>query len=120
MQRQKFLLTFCLFLTLLLLLPAISLAHPPSRINAVFNPETKVLELSILHQVGDPQGDHYINSLTISLNGKVVIEQVFLSQFTQAEQKALYLLNDAQEGDVIEIKAVCSKFGEQTLTYQVE
>lgn len=110
----------CLFGAMLLPSTAVSLAHPPSSINASFNLETKILEISILHQVGNPQGDHYINSLTILLNGKVIIEQAFLSQFTQAEQKAFYLLNDTQKDDIIEIRAICSKFGKKTLTYQVE
>lgn len=103
----------CLFVAMLLPSTAVSLAHPPSSINASFNLETKILEISILHQVGNPQGDHYINSLTILLSGKVIIEQAFLSQFTQAEQKVFYLLNDAQKDDIIEIRAICSKFGKK-------
>jgi len=98
----------------------LALAHPPSQIAASFDPETSLLTIRILHSVPDPRGDHYIDEVRVFLNGKEVIRQYFFSQLSAQEQQAQYLIVDAKKGDVLEVFAHCSKFGDRKVQPTVE
>jgi hypothetical protein len=96
------------------------LAHPPSAINITFDAETQVLRVSIPHGVSNPKGDHYIDKVVVSLNGKEIITQLIASQYSPQEQVVLYQLIDVQKGDEIEVYAKCSKFGDRKATLEVK
>ncbi|MEN3189287.1 MAG: hypothetical protein ABDK94_10995, partial [Atribacterota bacterium] len=82
--------------------------------------ETQVLRVSIPHGVSDPKGNHYIDKVVVSLNGKEVITQFLSSQYSPQEQVVLYQLIDAKKGDTIEVYAKCSKFGDLKSSLKVQ
>jgi len=88
-------------------------AHPPSSIVLSFDYDTQILNITVPHGVSNPQGDHYIDFLTVSLNGKEIITQQFFSQAEGREQVALYKIVDAKKGDTIQVYARCNKFGDK-------
>jgi len=103
-----------------LLISGIALAHPPSAINATYNQDSKILTVKVLHSISNPTGDHIIKEVKVKLNGRDMIIQNFLSQASTNEQDTQYLLIDAKSGDTIEVYALCSKFGDKTITLKVE
>lgn len=113
--------SLCLISTLLcvFLVPQVALSHPPSQIQATFDPENHVLEISVIHAVPDPKGDHYISEIRVFRNDEEIILQKMASQFSSREQKAQYLVIDAQKGDIFKIYALCSKFGDRSITLKV-
>lgn len=96
------------------------LAHPPSNITLTFDMETQVLRVAIPHGVSNPKGDHYIDQVVVSLNGKEMITQFLGSQYSPQEQVVLYQLIDAKVGDTIEVYARCNKFGDRKVTWKIQ
>lgn len=94
-------------------------AHPPSAVNLEYDPETRVLTVTTPHSVGDPT-DHYIDVITVSLNGEEIITQYFFTQISAGEQEALYLLIDAESGDTITVLAECNRFGDAEASLTLE
>jgi len=115
--KAVFLVTFIISF---LLINGIPFAHPPSVLNVAYDTDTKLLTIKVLHNVSDPNGDHFINEIKVKLNGKDMVLQNFNSQSSSGEQDAQYIFIDAKPGDVIEILAVCNKFGDKTATINVE
>ena len=92
------------------------LAHPPTGIGIKIN-GTHV-EIAVTHAVKDP-ADHYIKHITVTLNGKIVVEQDFGLQ-TGNVQNALYNLPGLKVGDKLSVRADCSKGGSLTEEKSVE
>jgi ClpP class serine protease len=65
-------------------------------------------------------GDHYIQEIKIKLNGKDMVLQYFLTQSSSGVQEAQYLFIDAKSGDTIEVYALCNKFGDKTITLNID
>lgn len=89
-----------------------AMSHPPSKIILDFNSQTHILKVAIEHSVQDTV-KHFINGLTVSLNGNEVVNQKFLTQWNSKEQEALILIHDAKSGDKIEAAASCNIFGKK-------
>lgn len=104
----------------LVVFSGVAVAHPPSNITLTFDMETQVLRVAIPHGVSNPKGDHYIDKVVVSLNGKEVITQLIGSQSSPQEQVVLYQLIDAKAGDTIEVYAKCNKFGDRKVTWKVQ
>jgi len=102
------------------LFSGVAFAHPPSTINAAFDQDTKILTVQALHNVPNPTGDHYIQEIKIKLNGKDMVLQYFLTQTSSGVQEAQYLFIDAKSGDTIEVYALCNKFGDKTITLNID
>ena len=108
-----------LFLVLLaLIVPVTMQAHPPKDIVAEFDYETKELTVTISHFVDDPVR-HYIDKIVVELNDGEIITQKLKVQETKGEQKALYMVTDAAEGDKISVTAYCSIAGKKKITIDV-
>jgi desulfoferrodoxin (superoxide reductase-like protein) len=71
------------------------------------------LKAEVIHPVLSPE-NHYIKKIEIYLNDSLKITQDFNRQMTKESQKAVYLIFEAKEGDIIKIKAICSKYGNKT------
>jgi desulfoferrodoxin (superoxide reductase-like protein) len=82
-------------------------AHPPSNIKLQFNPQTHVLTVTALHNVGDVT-KHYIKLIEVSLNGVPIISQKFSSQTNTTVQTVQYVILDAKPGSTISVKATCN------------
>ena len=77
-------------------------AHPPASVEAEFGITDHVLKILVKHSSRD-QGAHFIDGITVVLNGKTVVEQTFFSQMDNGKQEVSYILH----GDLIR---ACRRF----------
>jgi hypothetical protein len=92
-------------------------ATPPDSI-ALSIDSTGFLSVEIHHPVKQLGTEHYINKVTVALNGVTIITQSFKSQSSLEWQYVCYRVIDAKEGDKLTVTAGCSIFGKlsETLT----
>lgn len=105
-----FLFIMCLFL------PTQVFSHPASKV--ILSVEGNILHVTIQHNVGNPQ-THYINEITVTLNGKKIITQLFFLQ-TDNTQKVSYTIPSLKPGDTITVLAHCNKGGNRKGTITVQ
>lgn len=101
---------FCFTLVILFLFTLNAFAHPPAAIDLEFDLENNILEASVDHRSGDNR-DHYVEKVEVFLNDELIINQDFFLQFDNDQQKLLYLIPGAEEGDLIKLIAYCNQFG---------
>jgi len=104
-----FLLIMCLFL------PTQAFSHPASKV--ILSVEGNILQVTVQHNVGNPQ-THYINEITVTLNGKKIITQLFFLQ-TDNTQKVSYTIPSLKSGDTITVLAHCNRGGNREGTITV-
>ena len=92
------------------LYPATAGAHPPKEVKLVYDVVSKTLQATITHT--NFSATHYIEKVRIKKNGEVVTLQEYSSQPTETFTYSYKV--DAVAGDVIELKASCSRFGSRT------
>ena len=102
---------FCLFFVK----PAFS--HPASKIDIAI--DGKQMTVRAVHSVGNPE-DHYIDSISVTLNGQKVINQIFNAQITDATQEIVYVIPSLKVGDKIVVETRCNKGGGLIKTLTVE
>ncbi|WP_111573302.1 hypothetical protein [Halanaerobium saccharolyticum] len=110
-----------LLLTVVLML-SLSLsvyAHPPGEIEMSFNSENNMLEVTIPHN-SDDSSAHFVNDVTVSLNGEQHIDQVFIMQTDEENQYLHYMIPGAKSGDTISLTAECNRFGSSEREITVE
>jgi len=83
--------------------------HPPKSIDLKL--KDGALEIRIDHSVKDP-AKHFIDDVSVEVNGKNTVKQVFTVQKDRDTQTAVYLLHGLVKGDKIKIKADCNKGGD--------
>jgi YbbR domain-containing protein len=96
-------------------LAATAWATPPDSIGLSID-STHFLTVDVHHPVKQLGTAHYINQITVALNGVNIITQNFKSQSSLEWQEAYYQLIDAKEGDKITVTATCSIFGKLSTT----
>ena len=110
-----------LLIIALLLMAMPLVAHSPKTVDLDYDVDTGVLSVEITHSVNNAT-KHYINKVTVELNGKTIIEQTFRSQLDEEKQQVLYKIVDAKEGDKLSVTARCNisgkKKGELEVTTQ--
>ncbi len=89
-------------------------AHSPSGMSVTYQELTKELLVSITHSVPNP-GEHYINEVIISINGKVVNNSRYTSQPAPDTFTYTYPVETVR-GDEIKVTATCSLAGSITRT----
>jgi len=86
-------------------------AHPPSKVALQYDSAGQALTVIVTHSPFKT-GNHYINAIEIVKNGKTVDKLSYKDQpgetFTQT------FAMPAVDGDVLEAKATCSKYGSLT------
>ena len=95
-------------LVVCLLIPPVS-AHSPSGMSVTYQELSKELLVSITHAVPNP-GEHYINEVTVSINGKVVNNSRYTSQPAPDTFTYTYPV-ETVTGDEIKVTATCSLAG---------
>ena len=85
-------------------------AHPPSDILIKFDPQTKILQAEIIHQVSNP-ASHFIAKVDVGLNNKEIISQVISRQDNNVSQTVSFLIPDASVGDILSVEGYCSLSG---------
>jgi hypothetical protein len=100
------------FLFLLIFLATVSraYAHPPSDIKISFDPATRILQATIMHNTSNPV-NHYIKKVDVGLNGKEIIEHEISREDNNESQAVSYLVPDAKEGDLLSVEGYCSISG---------
>ena len=93
-------------------------AHGPSSVNLTFDVEIQILTVSISHSVSDP-ATHYISSVEIYINTILNQSNSYTSQPTSNQFDYEYNLN-VTDGDVIDVKAICSLSGSRTQSLTVQ
>jgi hypothetical protein len=91
----------------LMLCPEVVIAHSPSEVKLDYDISTQMLKVSITHtRFSD---SHYINKVEIRKNGNLVSLQEYKDQ--PAETFVYSYKVTAAAGDILEVKAYCSRFG---------
>jgi desulfoferrodoxin (superoxide reductase-like protein) len=85
-------------------------AHPPSDIKITFDPQTKMLQAVIIHNVSNPV-NHYIKKVDLGLNGKEIITQELSRQDNNESQTVHYFIPDAKAQDMLSVEGYCSISG---------
>ena len=87
-------------------------AHRPGNVTLGYTIDTKVLSVTISHSVSNP-AKHYVDKVTIALNGKLIKTFEYTSQPDNATFAYQYTI-EAAEGDELKVRAECSYFGSRT------
>lgn len=95
-------------LVVCILIPTVS-AHSPSGMSVTYQELSKELLVSITHDVPNP-GEHYIQSVTVSINRKVVNNSRYTSQPAPDTFTYTYPV-ETVTGDEIKVTATCSLAG---------
>ena len=104
----------CILMTVLLMagFPALAGAHSPKEVALSYDQAKKTLEVRITHGVDDPM-KHFIDQVEIRKDGKTISKVEYKNQ--PGETTFLYSYPvDVAAGDVLEVKASCSRFGSKT------
>lgn len=88
--------------------PAAS-AHAPSEMELTYSHDEQMLLIDVAHETSD-RDDHYIRKLEIFLNEEKVKDFYFKRQVKIKSLDKKYPVQ-AQEADVITVKAICRKSG---------
>jgi DNA polymerase II large subunit len=104
--------SFVLYAVVVLLLSGVSAAHPPKEVKIGFDPESKMLTVTAIHDTKDVT-KHYVGTIQVDLNGEKMIEQKFKAQVDANEQLARFWINDANAGDTLTVTAICNIAGKK-------
>jgi hypothetical protein len=116
----KIVLTSCGRIPVLALLAVVCLltlpvtAHPPSDMSVSYNEISRLLIVTITHQVPNPQ-NHYIKEVLVTINGKTVNDTFYTSQPDPDTFTYTYPI-DTKTGDEIAVTASCVLTGSLTRT----
>lgn len=95
-----------------MLIPGTAAAHSPSKVDLMYDKATKILSVTITHTVSDPTS-HYIKTVTVMSNNKVVQTMTYSSQPTSDTFTYTYTV-DAVPGTELSAQAECNYFGSDT------
>jgi len=84
-------------------------AHSPSDLNLTYDIDTQKLNVTISHQVANPDS-HYIYSIEIIKNGNIIKTHNYDNQPDTASFTYTYDVN-ATIGDIIEVSTFCNQGG---------
>ncbi len=93
-------------------------AHPANKVTASFNAETSILTVEYEHKVNNAN-DHFINNITVSLNGRKAIEQLLSLQESAAGGTFIYKMPGLKKGDKIAVQTECNKGGKKSSTITI-
>ena len=100
-------------LVLLTLLTATTFvaAHPASEVDLRMAGDTLIV--TAMHKVKNP-AKHYIDDITIAINGEELLEKEYVSQTSKTAQSvSIVISKPLSAGDKITVITECNKFGEK-------
>lgn len=101
---------FLLLSALLVILPFSLKADPPKKIILSYNSETQKLKIEAVHPVNNVE-KHFIDLITISVNGKEVKVINLQKQSDKSEELIEIEVPQITKGSEIVVKARCNQFG---------
>jgi len=111
--------SFLWCMVIVLLLAGAAAAHPPKEVKIDFDPDSKMLMVTAIHDTKDVT-KHYVGMVQVDLNGEKMIEQKFKSQVGPGEQMAHFWINDAKVGDTLTVTAFCNIAGKKQASLKIE
>ena len=114
MKKIFFLTLICFFSV-----AAVAAAHPPSKVDVIYDPATQTAVATIIHMVSNP-ATHYIFKAELLVNGKVVQEQKFDHQLDNTQEKASFVVAGLKSGDEIAVVGYCNLSGSRGGTLKIE
>ncbi|HHO76451.1 MAG TPA: hypothetical protein ENN05_08485 [Deltaproteobacteria bacterium] len=93
-------------------------AHPPRDVTIHYDLAQQALSATISHKTTF-SSIHYIESVTITRNGVVLLAEKYSDQPKEAPITYTYPVS-AVAGDVLEVEATCNVFGSKKATITVE
>ncbi|MFO8061300.1 MAG: hypothetical protein R6U31_00055 [bacterium] len=105
-----------LFISVMIFLAIGVWSHSPSSFSIDY--QDNILTVESIHSVKNP-GKHFIEKLTIHLNGEPVIVQEFKAQSDSDKQQALYRIEGLAAEDKLKITAYCSISGKRVIDWSI-
>lgn len=109
-QRIILCITFCSLL--IVMISQIASAHSPSGMELSYNVETQLLEVTITHQVSNPES-HYVYNIVIDKNGEIYDSLNYNSQPSSSSFTYNFEVNTSED-DVVKVTANCNQVGSVT------
>lgn len=101
----------------LMIFTAIALwSHSPSSFNIDYR--DNMLTIEAIHSVNNP-GKHFIEKMTIHLNGEEIIMQQFKAQTDGSKQEAVYRIEGLTAEDKLKITAYCNISGKRVIDWSI-
>ncbi len=107
------------FLIVFLTLPLFLFAHAPRDISLNYEKENEILEINVNHSVRSADR-HYIEYIIITINGNEYEVLEFDSQTSENSHDVKTKIPDLSNGDIIKVKAECSRIGSDTKELTIE
>lgn len=85
-------------------------AHGPKDIKLEYDDSSQTLQATVTHSPFSP--GHYVEKVEVKKNGQAAAVQEFKAQSSETFTCAAKI--PVQPGDVLEVKAYCSRFGSKT------
>jgi hypothetical protein len=101
---------------LLFLISFLLNAHPPKSIDLSYDAAKDLLAVKVWHKVGNPEG-HYIEKIVVFLGDEQIAEKIYQRQQTDKYQEEIFVFSTTplKKGDLVKVRATCSKFGRKTV-----
>lgn len=109
MKKGKYIFVF-LMLVITPLLGIQAIAHPPDKVDLVYDLDEQILYVTITHVTIDPNS-HYIYKVEIEKNSVLYLTEQYTSQSTLNTFTYNYSV-EAEVGDELTVTAFCSLFGQ--------
>lgn len=100
-------------ITFALLLITLLNAHPAGNVSLSYDAKTSQLSVKFDHSVKSA-AEHYIQTLTVKVNNKTVISQIYTLQELAAGGSAVYRIPGLKKGDAVEAITDCNKGGKKS------
>jgi len=93
-------------------------ADPPKKVELSFNAETHKLKVVAVHPVKNVT-DHYIDLISISVDGKEVKVLKPQKQSTAGDETDEIVVPEIKKGSKVTVKARCNRFGTKSASLTV-
>ena len=105
-----------LFFTVVMLLfiSTAAMAHSPQKLEAIFDMETNILNVEYTHTVGGENANHYVDKISIIVNGNETITQIPGQQLNN-DETFNYYMPGLNNGDKVEVVTYCSISGKRSI-----
>ncbi len=107
------------FLIVFLAIPLFLFAHSPSEISLQYEKEKETLEVKVNHSVRNADR-HYIENIIITINDNEYEVLEYDSQTSENSHDVKTKIPDLSPGDIIKVKAECSRIGSDTKELTIE
>lgn len=95
------------------------IAHPAKKVELQYDNTSGVITVTSTHSVKNVK-DHYIDYVTVEINGKEVKKELFTEQTSVQEHVYKYKIESPKKGDVVKVNTHCNKSGTKGASLVIE